>query len=397
MIGKKWAAALTGALACTPLLAFGAGSQVQLYGNVDAGIERIGFDGTSINRLGSGIYLPDLLGVRGTEDLGGGLKVFFQAETGFCGNGNGTMAPGNSPYGGGGQGAQANNANPSDFCTGGGFMGRETKLGISGTMGSLAMGRLATPSFVAALITDPFGAGMTGAMFNIDPAFPIYVYQSQSLDYSTPRMDGVQGSMLVGLGGQPGNASSGRLYDLSVDYASGPVLFGVAYLRHNFTASGPVPTAALMLDATGRSIDPSGGYFRNVFTQVFGSYDFGVAKLDAYFAQERFGDGAAMSDGSSSPDFRVWRLGATIPMRGGSVLASFGDRRDANLANSTVRMYALGYDYPMSKQTSLYASYAWLHNGANTDQYVGDTTITGSGSLGGHDASGLALGIQHSF
>ena len=388
------AAALS--MALTPAFAGGASSNVQLYGIIDAGIEHLSFDNTSVNRLGSGIQVPDLIGVKGNEDLGGGLSAFFQAETGFCGNGNGTFLRGNNVYSGANQGAQYQ-AN-SDYCTGGQFMGRETMVGLSGDFGKLSLGRLATPSFINALVADPFGAGLTGGMFNLDPAFPIYVYVSQAMQYQTPTMSGLQGTLLYALGGQSSGASNGQFYNASLNYRNGPVMAGIAYLHHNFTSGGPIPDAALMLDATTRSIVPSSdGYFTNKVLQLFGGYNLGVANITAYYADEKFGDGGTMSDGSQTPHFKVWWIGATIPAGPGSILASIGQHKDSNLINSTARQYAVGYNYPMSKQTNLYASYAHISNGSNVDQYVGDTTVVGTGMQGGQSSSGIALGIRHAF
>ena len=85
-------------------------SSVTLYGRMDAGITRDGGGlGTagSVTRVDSGIAGGTRLGFRGVEDLGGGLKANFLAETGFCGDSN------------------ANTSTGAAFCTGGNaFMGR---------------------------------------------------------------------------------------------------------------------------------------------------------------------------------------------------------------------------------------------------------------------------------
>src|ERR1700680_4410764 len=68
------------------------------------------------------------LGVRGTEDLGGGLKAFFQLETVFKADQNDST-----------------------------FANRNSAVGLQGGFGSILMGRWDTPLKVAANAMDPFG------------------------------------------------------------------------------------------------------------------------------------------------------------------------------------------------------------------------------------------------
>jgi predicted porin len=67
---------------------------VTLYGRIYATFENVqatggtGADVTSRNRVND---QASYLGVRGTEDLGGGLKAVFQLETGFAPDANSTV------------------------------------------------------------------------------------------------------------------------------------------------------------------------------------------------------------------------------------------------------------------------------------------------------------------
>ena len=85
-----------------------AADTVQLYGIIDLGVAHFNNDGAgSVTKLGTGGQSGSRIGLKGTEDLGGGLSAFFQAETGFCANGGGGSKPGGaSPTGAlGGAGA----------------------------------------------------------------------------------------------------------------------------------------------------------------------------------------------------------------------------------------------------------------------------------------------------
>src|SRR5688500_3687346 len=64
-------------------------ASVQLYGVVDAGVEYVNNVGASnghVTRMPglSGGQLPSRWGLRGTEDLGGGLRAVYTLEAGFA-------------------------------------------------------------------------------------------------------------------------------------------------------------------------------------------------------------------------------------------------------------------------------------------------------------------------
>ena len=70
-------------------------SSVTVYGRVDLGLTRDtgGLSpAQSVTRLDSGIGGGSRLGFRGVEDLGGGLKANFVAETGYCADSNASAA-----------------------------------------------------------------------------------------------------------------------------------------------------------------------------------------------------------------------------------------------------------------------------------------------------------------
>ena len=211
----------------------------------------------------------------------------------------------------------------------------------------------------------------------------------------TPTFAGFQGTVAYGFGGQPGNNSNGRAYNLALTYDNGPISAGATYLEHNYSSTTALATSAFLLDATGRSMTPSDGYIKNKLWNIYGAYDFGVAKVSAYYAQEKYGDGSVMVGGGQNPNLKIWMLGATVPVGPGAILVSYGQRKDSNLDQSTVKQAAIGYTYALSKRTNLYTSYAHISNQNNVDQYVGDATLFSSGSMGGQSSSGFSLGIRH--
>jgi predicted porin len=115
--------------------------QVTLYGLVDAAVENIsnvGAAGGSVTRMPTTTAsLPSRWGMRGTEDLGGGLKAVFTLESGF-----------GSDSGVAGQGGR--------------MFGRQALVGLSGDWGTVALGRQYTMLFWSLLDADIIGPMVFG-------------------------------------------------------------------------------------------------------------------------------------------------------------------------------------------------------------------------------------------
>lgn len=112
-----------GVLAMTAGMAQAA--NVELYGRVDTGLMYSDVEvqqGTKTTEtktfaLKSGANSGPRLGLRGTEDLGNGLKVSFKLENGFY-------------------------VDDGSFKTGGRLFDREASLSVHGDFGTLSMGRM---------------------------------------------------------------------------------------------------------------------------------------------------------------------------------------------------------------------------------------------------------------
>ena len=362
------------------------GNSVTLYGKIDAGLTHFtglnnGAGGTtSSTGLSSGVTGGDRIGVKGTEDLGGGLKVLFDAETGFCGTGNNQM---NNTAG--------TNANASPgFCTGSNyFMGRQAYLGLTGDFGTVLAGRLYDAIFGAEANLDPFGAGLTGQSANLDVTVGQLglVRSNQAIAYVTPNLSGFTGTaayvMAAGKGTYAvatpaGDSNVPRAVDLKAEYANGPIYAVVDYAQVMNNQKFTNPTTGV-----------NDGKIKTWLAG--GSYDFGVAKVVAEYQT------AKADYVTGKTDF--WMLGATVPVGAGSILASYGNAKSTlgGATNATAKQYAIGYTYNLSKQTSLYTSYAHLTNDQNTAYTVGDATDSFGPGIANQASSGFALGMVHNF
>ncbi|GAB7543893.1 porin [Cupriavidus sp. 8B] len=137
------------ALFCA-LPALASAQSVTLYGVVDTGVEyvnHIGAASNSVTRMPnlSGT-VPSRWGLRGTEDLGGGLKANFALESGF------------------GPDTGASNQ-------GGRLFGRQAWVGLSNNWGQISFGRQYTMLFWAMLDSDILGPNAYGSS-SLDNYFP---------------------------------------------------------------------------------------------------------------------------------------------------------------------------------------------------------------------------------
>ena len=94
------------------------------------------------------------------------------------------------------------------------------------------------------------------------------------------------------------------------------------------------------------------------------SYDLRVVKL---FGQYMYTDNTVRT---GNFHINTAQGGVTVPLGPGSVMASYAYSRDGGGLDQTRQTWALGYDYPLSKRTDLYAAYM---NDRITGQSTGDT------------------------
>ncbi len=325
-------------------------SSVTLYGKVDLGLvlDSGNAQGKSI-RVSSGVTGGSRVGFKGVEDLGGGMKAAFQLETGYCADSNATANAANTAANGAG----------AAFCTGGGFMGRQAHGDLTGSFGAISAGRQYSLGFNNLSTIDPFGTGYAGQVNNI--VDPSGVRLNNSATYSTPNISGFTGSAEVSFGETTGNWQANRETGAGITYASGP-----AYVGFTFYDLG---------NATGNGAAKKNFLFG-------GTYDFGVVKLHAL---------AQKTTGPSTLDVLDLMGGVTVPIAGGNLLASYIRHNDRTLTNKDANQIGVGYNYPLSKRTAVYTSFARIQNQHGATFTVGNATEAGTGN------KSFDFGVVHNF
>jgi predicted porin len=357
-MNKKLVALAVAGVFALPLAAQAQSTNVTLYGIVDLGVrvDRTQNAGT-LMRIEDGIESGNRIGLKGSEDLGGGLKANFLLETGIQAD-TGGFTQGNLPW------------------------GRQTWVSMSGGFGEVKMGRMYATEFNQLAGVDPFGYGLLGHVANIYVANMIR--KNNAVEYTTPAMGGmvVQVQYTGNLSANESMSNPkdvGRNLGVRLNYAAGA-----------FSVGGSFET----LD-----VGPAN---RRHFT-LNGTFNLGVAKLAASVMSAKCTHSGC---GSFAIDDRYWLLGATMPMGNGSLFATIANRdmRGTSLTDST--MFAVGYDYNLSKRTNIYASVARMNNkqgevaGVTVGGILGlsDSSnggVTGNGA--GYDPSAFAVGVRHKF
>lgn len=344
---------------------------VQLYGVIDTGVTHFtGVAGSagataSSTGLSSGVQSGSAIGLKGSEKLSGDLTASFQVETGFCATGLSQ-----------GQGVGASSPLQGGYCTGGGFMQRESYVGLGGSFGQFLAGRLYTAAYLHEAAIDPFQRGLTGSMGNLGLAVQ---RSDEAVAYLTPNVDGFHAILAYQFsvnGTVPSAAGPNvpRVYVLDGAYDRGPLSAGVSYTHVSNIVSASTGAAA------------NGNL---ALTQVYASYALPVAKLSAMYENQK-------SDFSSlNPTQKFYSVGVSVPVGRSEFLASWG-RRDTGVANGQATQVAVGYTYAFSKTFNGYASYAHISNGSQTAFAVGDATDAFSG-VNGQASSGLAVGVRYQF
>jgi predicted porin len=299
-------------------------SSVTIYGVVDMGVSKLNSGKSFLN---SAVSAPDVwtvktntssrLGFRGTEDLGGGLKANFNIEHRFS---------------------------PDTGATEGAVMWHGTSwVGLSGGFGEVRAGRQYVPAFYVGLAADTFGydynvggllgwtrGSMGGGSTRAD----------NQITYSTPNM----GGFTAQVGVAAGEGVVGRNLGFNVMYAQGPLQAGFGY-------------------------NDTDGAATNRYWNAMAAYNFGMIRPVLSYSSSTVG----------SFDTKGFTIGATAPLGANGLLRLAYGSMNPDGANNDGSKMGLGYQYSLSKRTSLNVSVGSGKTDAKTR------------------VSGYQAGVKHTF
>lgn len=196
------------ALAALASTAAFAQSSVTLYGVADAGISKSTGSSTKFSSAGLMNNGNSRWGVRGTEDLGGGLKAGFNFEQGVNLQDGSLAQSGPGPF------------------------SRAAWMNLSGGFGEVRLGRTLNPSFYAATAWELTGAANYSVVVNQFGAVLGGIRNSSQVAYTSPNMGGFSatiGYIMKGNDADANVAGEQSKVDLNAIYANGPLSVAVGY------------------------------------------------------------------------------------------------------------------------------------------------------------------------
>jgi len=311
-------------------------SSVTAYGLLDAwiGVNK-GADGVSQTMLGSGGVDGDRWGLKGSEDLGGGLKADFILEQGFAID----------------TGAAATTTTGA-----GAAFGRYATVGFSGGFGEVKFGKYSTAyDMVENGANGVFNSALSGAANTWRSGG--YVWNpSNGIYYATPDMGGFTAAVSYALGeNKTAAVGAGNITSFNVKYAQGPIMASVGYQEEK----------------------ADGNAAANKFGQINATYDFTVAKL-----QMAYGTATVATTKTNE-----YQIGVTAPLSTSlAVAGNFATSKDDDQPGATgVKRngFGLGLAYSLSKRTMVYGGFR-----AETAKQDGKDNV---------DTHLVAMGVHHVF
>jgi predicted porin len=330
-------------------------SNVQVYGIVDAGVEYLNHsrpDGGGMERVISGGSNTSRWGLRGSEDLGGGLKAVFNLEGAI------SMDTGDSA---------------------GALFKRQANVGLEGNFGRVVIGRSFTTTYDLVSRFDPMGyaphySWATSGSATGPSKYGMTTGFDNLIKYSG-QAGGFTYGATIGLGEQPGSAGDGRKYAVGGTWSGNGL--GVMAAFEQINGSN--------VAATGRH-DQTRAYHAGV------DYTAGPWRYTAAMRGYKLESGrAAIADLRGNTYWAgISRVVGKVTLTGAVYHVNTLNLPAVTDADPT--MFVVRAAYALSKRTMLYAVAA--HAKADHGQLVG---LSRDDPGFGDTQTGITAGLQYRF
>lgn len=449
---KLLAVAVAGAFAA-PGVAMAQASNVQIYGVIDMSYNQIKFSDSATQKAGAAAGISSISrstpynsasrwGLRGTEDLGNGLRAFFQVESGLAMDArpdNSTASSGVNILGGRNSaiGLQSNSWGQaligiwdSPYSQSANAIWQVAGSGINAVHQGVIMGN-GTTTGVNPSPNCAGGGAAAPVNCNVDAEGNATSFNrrvSNVIQYWSPVWSGFQFKIATtakefkNSQATTGVVSDPTLWSYSLAWSGGPFSAGIAYEEHKgFQAvSGTVAGSTTNNDAKDTGI------------VVGGKWNFGMGTIGAGWERLKYGDtvltGAAATLNGTGYTLKNWVVNGDFKVGSNGRLwagysktpgrSSCGTSYNAGGANdglcggaTKATFFSLGYDHNLSKRTALFASYGKIDNGDGRSSagagvgsgyyYIAGPAANGTGGTGalaaGTDVTTYGVGIKHTF
>jgi predicted porin len=372
-------------------------SSVTLYGIVDAGIAYTNNVGGQHNFFtSSGNLQGSRWGLRGTEDLGGGLKAIFVLENGFNVF-NGTLGQGGDEF------------------------GRQAYVGLSTTQfGTVTLGRQYdsvvdyTGAFEVGSQWGTFYGAHPGDLDNMNNSNRV----NNSIKFTSANYAGFTFGGLYSLGGQAGQFNRNQIWSAGVGYSQGPLQLGAAYLNvkdPNYSFWGNNSSSRTATTTPSANNLPNSrvisGYASAHTLQVIsagGAYTFGGATIGATYSNTQFKDvgqdaGAGLIPAggftSGTGKFHNAELNFKYQLTPALLVgAAYDYTKGYGLGDAKYHQGTVGVDYFLSKRTDVYVDGLYQHaSGTDSTNRAAVANINGLAPSSTSNQVAALVGIRHKF
>jgi predicted porin len=359
-------------------------SSVTLYGVLDDSIQYINNNDVNGSNKGSvalaaGNLQGDRWGLKGTEDLGGGLKAIFQLENGFNPN-NGKL----------GQGSR--------------LFGRQAFVGLqSDQAGTVTIGRQYDPvvDLVQAVTADNYWGSTFTTPSDVDNN-DNSSRTNNAIKYTSNTYAGFQFEAMYAFGGVAGSTGQGQTWSGAATYANGPFSVAAGYIRMDNTGESTAARATAGWSAT------SDGTFNSINLPYQTARSIGIASIGAQYVIGPITTGLRYSNAQYKPDaYSAAGFTATERYNVGAGFVNYQltpaallglgytfTHGSGNGESASYNQISLGGDYNLSKRTDVYLVGAYQRaSGTGAVATVADyDEFSASNSQ-----AIVSLGIRHKF
>lgn len=340
-------------------------SNVTLYGIIDTGVYTTNASGAgnqSQTTMVSGTWLPSLFGIKGSEDLGGGLKTNFDLQSNL-GSVDGTQSPTSSV-----------------------MFGRNATVGLSGGFGKVDAGRqidiLFLQSFLNGVIPTHTNSLAVNGLLAYYPGTlatsagdTVGAFVNNVIAYTTPDFNGLKATVQYAIGGTTNGASANQNMAGLLTYNNSGLSLSAGYESQN----GSTGTTVLQKGLVGAKYS-------------LGAIDFAAQ----YNSFKNPNPGAIISGSTASGAVDANGIEAGVAYHFSPVfLAGVNfERFNNNIANTTPTIISLKAKYELSKRTSIWG----LVSNYNADAAYAMPQGYALGTTGAtNSATGFGVGITHTF
>jgi len=314
-----------------------------VYGKIDMSIDSLDNGGSGAVASGAedndGIHVSSnssRLGVKGSEDVGGGLSVIYKYEM------------------------------SADFGKSGLAGNRNAYMGLKGGFGTVLAGRHDTPYKSIGRKVDLFGESI-GDFRSLTNGGKHDARLDDAILYKNSF--GAVGIALMYVS-EDGEKDTGAT-SYSISFKQGP----------------------LSLAAAGQTLENAraGGAEDATSMRINGSYNMGAIKINAMFQED------TDSGGTDGNDTEIMGLGAAFKSGANTFKFQYAVS-DGDADDSEATLIALGVDHKLSKSTKVYAVYATMDNDVNTSNKLGgghDSDVPAGVADESYD--GISVGMVHKF